>query len=184
MTLLRCKVVVVGDARVGKSALTQNFHSSVYPKNYVMTLGVDFSVKAVPIAGSGNTVELFVFDTSGEEMYDDIRRQCCANANQVIAAFDMAERSTYDNAKHWIAKIRDDLNRPGLPGVLVACKSDLKEFADVPTKEASDYAKSIGLEYFECSALEGKNVEAPFLYIANAFNASYEGKLEELASEL
>lgn len=36
MTLLRCKVVVVGDARVGKSALTQNFHSSVYPKNYVM----------------------------------------------------------------------------------------------------------------------------------------------------
>lgn len=65
----------------------------------------------------------------------------------------MAERSTYDNAKHWIAKIRDDLNRPGLPGVLVACKSDLKEFADVPTKEASDYAKSIGLEYFECSAV-------------------------------
>ena len=38
LTILRCKVVLVGDACVGKSALTQVFHSGggTYPKNYLM----------------------------------------------------------------------------------------------------------------------------------------------------
>ena len=38
LVILRCKCVVVGDACVGKTALTQVFHSggSTYPKNYIM----------------------------------------------------------------------------------------------------------------------------------------------------
>ena len=48
LLVLRCKVVVVGDSTVGKSALVQMFHSggSTYPRNYVMTTWVDFSVSA------------------------------------------------------------------------------------------------------------------------------------------
>jgi hypothetical protein len=36
--ILRCKVIILGDACVGKSALTQVFESggSTYPKNYLM----------------------------------------------------------------------------------------------------------------------------------------------------
>jgi hypothetical protein len=38
LVILRCKVVCVGDACVGKTALTQVFQSggSTYPKNYMM----------------------------------------------------------------------------------------------------------------------------------------------------
>lgn len=38
LVILRCKCVVVGDACVGKTALTQVFNSggSTYPKNYIM----------------------------------------------------------------------------------------------------------------------------------------------------
>jgi GTPase SAR1 family protein len=38
IVILRCKVVVVGDACVGKTALTQVFNTggSSYPKNYIM----------------------------------------------------------------------------------------------------------------------------------------------------
>ena len=41
LTVLRCKVVIVGDAKVGKSALAQMFHSGGhnFPKNYIMTIG-------------------------------------------------------------------------------------------------------------------------------------------------
>lgn len=51
-TVLRCKVAVLGDSRVGKSALCAMFKRHVnksYPKNYIMTTGVDFTVKKVPI---------------------------------------------------------------------------------------------------------------------------------------
>jgi GTPase SAR1 family protein len=45
--VLRCKVSIVGDPGVGKSALSQMMHSGghMFPKNYVMTTGVDFAVK-------------------------------------------------------------------------------------------------------------------------------------------
>ena len=48
--ILRCKLVILGDACVGKTALTQVFQSggSTYPKNYLMTTGADFCVKQVP----------------------------------------------------------------------------------------------------------------------------------------
>lgn len=38
LLILRCKCVVVGDACVGKTSITQVFNSggSTYPKNYVM----------------------------------------------------------------------------------------------------------------------------------------------------
>ena len=54
MVILRCKVVLLGDASVGKTALTQVFHSggSTYPKNYLMTVGAEFCVKPVTIPAS------------------------------------------------------------------------------------------------------------------------------------
>jgi GTPase SAR1 family protein len=49
--ILRCKLIVLGDPCVGKTALTQVFHSggSTYPKNYLMTTGAEFCVKQVAI---------------------------------------------------------------------------------------------------------------------------------------
>ena len=64
--ILRCKLVVLGDACVGKTALTQVFHSggSTYPKNYLMTTGAEFCVKQVVIPHSntvGNIKRYYVF---------------------------------------------------------------------------------------------------------------------------
>ena len=69
MLNLRCKVVIVGDTAVGKSALTQMFHSGGqrFPKNYFMTIGVDFCVKVVNIPDTDTAVELYLFDTAGQE---------------------------------------------------------------------------------------------------------------------
>ena len=54
MTILRAKLVVVGDSTVGKSALIQSFHSdgSHFTKNYNMTTGVELCVKMVNIPDS------------------------------------------------------------------------------------------------------------------------------------
>ena len=54
MTILRSKLVVVGDPTVGKSALIQSFHSdgTHFPKNYNMTTGVELCVKMVNIPDS------------------------------------------------------------------------------------------------------------------------------------
>ena len=60
MVVLRCKLIVVGDACVGKSAITQVFQSggSTYPKNYLM---VSQSVKHTRV---GTSIFLFYFKKS------------------------------------------------------------------------------------------------------------------------
>jgi len=95
--ILRCKLVVLGDACVGKTALTQVFHSggSTYPKNYLMTTGAEFCVKQVVIPHSntvGNikryyvfcqwlmlsilhgftTVELYIHDCAGQSIFNQV----------------------------------------------------------------------------------------------------------------
>jgi len=57
-----------GDPAVGKTALVQMFHSSGqrFPKHYLMTLGVEFCTKAVPLLELDTTVELHLFDTAGQ----------------------------------------------------------------------------------------------------------------------
>lgn len=74
VSILRCKVVLVGEACVGKTALTQVFSSggAVFPKSYLMTVGAEFSVKQVPIEGSDTIVELFLFDCAGHSLFNQV----------------------------------------------------------------------------------------------------------------
>jgi len=66
--ILLCATPQMGDPAVGKSALTQMFHSNGqrFPKVYNMTCGVDFSAKAVKIPETEEAVELHIFDTAGQ----------------------------------------------------------------------------------------------------------------------
>jgi transport family protein 27 len=74
LVVLRCKLIVVGDACVGKTALTQVFHSGgpTYPKAYLMTVGADFCVKQVPIPDSNIIVELYIFDCAGQSLFNQL----------------------------------------------------------------------------------------------------------------
>jgi transport family protein 27 len=67
MVLLRCKVLVVGDASVGKTALIQSYltNGAQFPKNYVMTNCCAITQKAVKVPDSDSNVELNIFDISG-----------------------------------------------------------------------------------------------------------------------
>ena len=74
VTILRCKLLVVGDGCVGKTALTQVFTSggTTYPKNYLMTIGVEFSVKQVPIPDTNIIVELYIYDCNGQSIFNQL----------------------------------------------------------------------------------------------------------------
>eukprot|EP01060_Flectonema_neradi_P001992 TRINITY_DN1120_c1_g1_i14.p1 TRINITY_DN1120_c1_g1~~TRINITY_DN1120_c1_g1_i14.p1 ORF type:complete len:172 (+),score=13.23 TRINITY_DN1120_c1_g1_i14:415-930(+) len=61
-----------GESTVGKSSLLQMFLTagSTFPRNYQMTMGIDFGVKEVEV--SDCTVELYLFDVAGADVYRGI----------------------------------------------------------------------------------------------------------------
>ena len=64
------KCVVVGDGAVGKTCLLWAYAKNEFPTDYVPTVFDNYSVK-VPIGTE--TYHLGLFDTAGQEDYDDLR---------------------------------------------------------------------------------------------------------------
>lgn len=63
-------------------------------------------------------------------------------------------------------------------GIVVANKSDVTDRVAVPAAKGADFAAANSLEFFECSALQGTDADAPFYYLANKFYRMYEEKVQ------
>ena len=152
MVVLRCKVAVVGEATVGKSSIVQMFLTggSTFPRNYQMTMGIDFGVKEVDVADNV-TVELYLFDIAGEQMYKGIMDQYLDNTSFFMFVYDASNKSTFERAKPWVEKCRKV--RKDLPGVCVANKMDMDDRIEVPEFQGTSLCKTQGLEFFQTSAL-------------------------------
>ncbi|KAJ6658920.1 hypothetical protein lerEdw1_019556 [Lerista edwardsae] len=74
MVKLAAKCIVAGDSAVGKSALVQMFcnDGAHFQKNYTLTAGVELLVKTVPVPETSDSVELFLFDSAGKELFSEM----------------------------------------------------------------------------------------------------------------
>ena len=157
----------MGDPAVGKSALTQMFQSGGqrFPKAYNMTCGVEFCVKACPVEGTDEAVELHLFDTAGQDVFAEIMPQYWEGAKGVILVYDVTRAHTLEACSIWYRRLLDENGGEQLPGVLVANKMDLRERTCVSRQDGQGMAQNMGMQFFETSALDGVGVDDPFAAI-------------------
>jgi GTPase SAR1 family protein len=209
MATLRCPVVLIGDCTVGKSACLAVFHKGKqFPKSYLMTSGVDLTVKSIKIPDSQPeaNVELYLFDTCGSSIYNPIRAQYYESCSYLVAVFDCTQRSSFTNLSQFISDCKKIIahNRNSSPatrksakssenkhpesesedfwGCLVMNKIDLRDAGVIQTSEAAAFAAKNGLAYFEVSALSGENIDAPFNLIAQAHYNKYNQSINQFSS--
>ncbi len=184
LTILRCKLVVVGDECVGKTALCQVFESegARYPKNYMMTVGTEFIVKQVRIPDTNVIVELFIYDCAGQSIFNlsEIQNKYYENASAYMVVYDISNIKSHRQCSKWQTNVKA-ANSASLVGALVANKCDfraeqgLESRAQVTEEEGRKLAASLdNIAYFESSAATNTGVEAPFRYIAQEFYLKYE----------
>jgi len=147
-TTVRSKIVVVGDPAVGKTALIQMFHSAgqKFPKHYLMTLGVEFCVKAVPIPDVDTIVEFHLFDTAGQDIYNEMVPSFWEGAEAVILVYDVTRVHTLQACAEWYGRLLQTLGKESLPGLLVANKTDLRERLVVKRADGQHMASQLGLQ--------------------------------------
>ncbi|KAI8929807.1 P-loop containing nucleoside triphosphate hydrolase protein [Entophlyctis helioformis] len=182
--VLRNKCLIFGNATVGKTALVQTFHSdgTQYPKTYGMTIHADVCVKPVNIPDTNVTIEMFIFDLAGHDVFQEYLSKYCKSASSFILVYDTTNADSFKALPKWIQFIRQikDL-RHGCRGVLVATKTDQSFRRAVPTQQGEEFAKQHNLVFFECSAATNTDVEAPFYYVANAFHELFEENLRVIS---
>ncbi|KAJ8602723.1 hypothetical protein CTAYLR_003774 [Chrysophaeum taylorii] len=163
--VLRCKVVVVGDAHVGKTALVSMFASGSFPKTYVMTAWTDFSVKEFIMAAAAadnknnnknNTVvELYIFDCGGQSIFNQIEANaaCYENANYVIIAYDATNQSSFESCGKWLQQVA---KRSQV--ILVETKQDLEDRRVIPPGAGAAFADAHELTFFQTTSPKSTRV--------------------------
>jgi small GTP-binding protein len=163
------KIVVVGDAAVGKTSLIKRYTTNTFEKDYISTLGMQFSRYEETLGGI--MVELFLWDLAGQESFSTLRDRFYKGSSGAIIVFSLApeEIETYRNIDKWLLHIKEACGN--IPVVLFGNKADLVdqnalatssnyETSDVNVQKlAQDHNIS---EYFRTSALTGQGVNEAF----------------------
>lgn len=154
------KLVLVGDAAVGKSSLARRFCHEEFDAHSKPTVGVDFLSKIV--VHDGATCQVHVWDTAALERFAPIISSYYRGAQGVIVAFDITNRASFEHAcTKWFDEARKHADSHVL-FVLVGTKKDLKHRRAVSTDEAATWASAHGQSYFETSAAEDISVDEAF----------------------
>ena len=88
-----------------------------FPKLYLMTTGVEFCVKGVPVPETENTVELQIFDTAGQDVYAEMMPSFWEGALGVVLVYDVTRPHTFEAVGVWYDRLREALGKESLPGV-------------------------------------------------------------------
>uniref|UniRef100_A0AC11AJT7 Intraflagellar transport 27 n=1 Tax=Ovis aries TaxID=9940 RepID=A0AC11AJT7_SHEEP len=153
MVKLAAKCILAGDPAVGKTALAQLFRSdgTHFQKNYTLTTGVDLVVKTVPVPDTGDSVELFIFDSAGKELFSEMLDKLWESPSVLCLVYDVTSEQSFTNCSKWLEKARSQIPGTTLPGVLVGNKTDLAGRRVVDMAQAQAWALGQGLECFETS---------------------------------
>ncbi|KAI9771966.1 MAG: hypothetical protein M1835_006332 [Candelina submexicana] len=190
------KLVLLGEAAVGKSSLVLRFVNNDFQENKEPTIGAAFLTQKCALPT--RTIKFEIWDTAGQERFASLAPMYYRNAQSALVVYDLTKPTSLTKAKHWVAELQRQAS-PGIVIALVGNKLDLTngessagtssstQAADdtdgeglgededdtgdarrVSTNEAKGYAEEEGLLFFETSAKTGVNVTEVFTAIANA----------------
>lgn len=65
---------MVGNGGVGKTSMIKRFCKGIFTNEYKKTIGVDFLEKQLYVPLIGQDVQLYLWDTAGQEEFDSITK--------------------------------------------------------------------------------------------------------------
>lgn len=153
------KIIVCGDWAVGKTSLVRRFATNTFTEDYLTTIAMDVTNKELVV--DGFNVNLALWDTSGQERFNALRKRYYKGAHGVIFVFDITRPESYRHIeKRWIPEVNAVLD-DYVPAVW-GTKSDLADQRVVSTNSGDRLASRLKAYFFETSALTGENVEKAF----------------------
>ncbi|KAK2912937.1 hypothetical protein Q8A73_007050 [Channa argus] len=102
------KIVLIGNAGVGKTCLVRRFTQGLFPPGQGATIGVDFMIKTVEI--KGEKVKLQIWDTAGQERFRSITQSYYRSANALILTYDITCEDSFRCLPEWLKEIEQYAN--------------------------------------------------------------------------
>ena len=164
------KVIIVGEASVGKSCLLIRATKDTYNEGYNVTIGADSCTFLVRIGEA--VVQLEIWDTAGSEKYRSMIKVFFAGSHAALITYDITRKETFvggsGGVDFWYHAVRQTA-LPEVKVVLVGNKKDEEDKREVSYEEGEEYVKSNELFAFaETSAKTGEGVIEIFKKLAKS----------------
>ncbi len=155
------KITVIGDGGVGKTSLIKKYTQGSFQKQYIKTLGAQFSKYDEKV--EGNMVKLFFWDIAGQAEFSFMRPTFYKGSKAAIIVFSHAlgEEKSFSNITEWHEDIKKYCGN--IPIILFGNKIDLIDIEKLDNGKAEeivDQRKFLG--YYKTSAKTGTGVYEAF----------------------
>jgi small GTP-binding protein len=175
------KVVLLGDARVGKSSIISYQTGYTDPLSTTPTVGCECHEFVFEVAKK--TISLQVWDTAGQEMYRSLVPVYLRGSSGAIVVYDQTDKESFYSLKQWMSLIDDTLS-PETAVLIAANKTDLAEDIVVDDETALQFAKAHNRKIFKVSALTGQGVNGLFTAMAELVAAKAQDEVDSSRIEI
>jgi len=167
------KITVIGDGGVGKTSLIKKYTKGSFKKEYIKTLGAQFSKYDEKIENSA--VKLFFWDIAGQKEFSFMRPTFYKGSKAAIIVFSLAPDEIDDSFKH-ISEWHEDIKKycGDIPIVLFGNKIDLVDDDELDESKVEEIVdKRDFLGYYKTSAKTGNGVYKAFQAIIKDLYEKY-----------
>ena len=157
------KIVLLGDAAVGKTSLMRRFVEGTFDEKYVITIGANVMRKSIEyddLHQSLIRMELIIWDVLGQEGFERVKNQAYRGAEGAFLVCDLTRPATIKNTLVWADAVRSIAGH--LPMILLGNKMDLIDESSDSLRILEETAHSLSVKHYLTSAKTGVNVEEAF----------------------
>ena len=159
------KILTLGDTSVGKSSIVLRFSDDKFDDKIFSTIGIDFKTKYIKL--DKFSVKVLIWDTAGQEKFQNIAKQYYKGANGVLLIYDISNRKSFERIDFWLKELKENNRIDELFLYLVGNKNDMEDKRVISFQEGEKYAKNNNINFFEVSAKSGKGVTELFNNVIN-----------------
>ena len=175
------KITIIGDGGVGKTSLIKKFTKGTFEKDYMQTIGAQFSRYDMEI--DGDLINLIFWDIAGQDDFKFLHPLFYKESKGCIIVFSLEEnelgKESFNHIEDWHNELKKHCG--DIPVVLFANKVDLIEDINLIKANIQEVIKEKKfLGYFLTSAKTGQGVHEAFKAIIEKLYYKY----KDLSSEL
>lgn len=164
--IFKFKIVVIGDGGVGKTSLIKKFTQGTFEKDYIKTIGAQFTKLEQDI--NGDKISLVFWDIAGQGSYDFLNPLFYRESRTCIIVYSLEENelgnTSFKNIGSWYDELK--MRCGNIPVVLFGNKVDLIEESDLDTSKIQIIIKKLNIfKFYITSAKTGQGVNEAFNFI-------------------